>query len=153
MANKLFSELTVTTITDDTDIIAIELDGGGYRYIVKSDMLKDFNAIGYTETSFTASIATGTYTHDCNTNGNSLDLTITGAITMAQPTKTLSGDQYISGSMEIHGWDTHAITWSGADWDWGSAGVPSTKTARMLVWFYRKAGDTKTLAGLGGAFT
>lgn len=152
MANKLFSQLTQTTVTANTDLICIELTGGAYRYILKSDLIKSFDAIRYTEVSYTDSIATGTYTHDTDTNGNSLDLTITGAITMAQPTATLTGDQYISGSMEIHGWDTNAITWNGTDWDWGDIGEPTTLTARMLIWFYRKSGDTKTLVGLGGAF-
>ena len=153
MANKVFSALTQTTVPLSTDLICIELTGGAYRYILKSDFMKSFDAIQYTEESFTASIATGTYTHDSDTNGNSLDLTITGAITMAEPTASLTGDQYISGSMEIHGWQTHAITWNVADWDWGSAGEPVFPTARMLVWYYRKAGDTKTLVGLGGEFS
>ena len=152
MSNVFFSDLTPDTVPLADHIIAIELSAGGYIYMLKSDFESEFNAVKYTETSHSASVASGTYTHDCDTNGNSLDLTITGAITMGQPTKTLSGDQFISGSMEIHGWDSNAITWSGANWDWGSAGEPSTQTARMLVWFYRKAGDTKTLAGLGGAF-
>jgi len=153
MANKKFSELTNQTTSDDADIIAVESSGGSYYHIIKSNLLKLINMIGYTETSYTDSIATGTYTHNCTTNGNSLDLTITGAITMAQPSKTLTGDQFISGSMEIHGWDSNVITWGGSDWDWGGAGEPGAPTARMLIWFYRKAGDTKTLVGLGGEFT
>ena len=151
MANKKFSELTNQTTSDDADIIAVESSGGSYYHIIKSNLLKLINMIGYTETSYTDSIATGTYTHDCTANGNSLDLTITGAIIMAQPTKTLTGDQFVSGFMEIHGWDTNTITWDIADWDWGEAAEPASPAARMLLWFYRKTGDTKTLVGLSWA--
>jgi len=153
MAIKVFSQLTQATVPLNTDLICIELAGGAYRHILKSDFMKSFDAIQYTETSNSISIASGTLTLDTDANGNSHDVTVTGAITMGQPSATLTGDEFISGSIEIHGWQTHTITWGGSDWDWGSAGEPATPTARMMLWYYRKAGDTKTLVSLGGAFS
>lgn len=107
----------------------------------------------YTETASPVVGDSGVLTLNCDINGNSHDVTILEHTTMGQPIKVLNDDQYVSGAIEIHGWLTHGITWPVEDWDWGLAGEPLEVTDRTLVWYYRKAGDTRTLIALSGAFS
>lgn len=151
MANKVFSQLTQTTVPLDSDIICIELTGGAYRHILKSDFMKDFDAVNYTESIYdNGSLASGTLTPNCDTNGNSHKVTITGNITIEAPTKALVSGQFVSGFIRIAGGDAHAVTW-GATYDWGDDGAP-TLTSNSIIGFFRESGDTNTSVWHKGGF-
>ena len=149
---KLFTELANKSAPVDADILAIEEgSSGNYYNITIADLLKNINLIAFTESTYdNGNLASGTLTPDCDTDGNSHKVTMTGAATIEVPTKTLTGDQSIEAAINILGGDTYTVTW-GFNWDWGDAGAP-TLTANSMIGFYRRAGDTKTKAWHHGGY-
>ena len=150
---KLFSELANKTNPDDTDILAIESSLGIYYYVTRGNLLKAINLVSFTESEYdNGNVAAGTFTPNCDTNGNSHLVTLTGSgVTIEVPTKSLTGDQMIEGGLTIVGGDSNAIAGWGANWDFGDEGTP-TLTSKSVIGFKRRAGDTKTIAWHKGGY-
>ena len=150
---KKISELNpITAITSLTAIVAITEGLSTYKVTI-DNLLKNIKLVSFKESEYNnGSIASGTFTPDCDANGNSHLITLTGAgVTIEVPTKTLTGDDLIEGSINIKGGDVNAIAGWGVNWTFGTAGEP-TLTADSEIGFKRTAGDTKTKAWHNGGF-
>lgn len=148
---KKISELTAITTPAIADVLAIVQGAATYKIAI-ADLFKIMAMSSFTETEYdNGSVASGTFTPDCDTNGNSHRVTLTGTVTFEVPTRTLTGSEMIEGGITVIGGDTNTPTW-GADWDWGTAGAP-TLTAKSMLGFKRRAGDTKTMVWHVGGFS
>lgn len=149
----VFSELPSQDSPDGDDLLAIE-DGatGVYYHVTRDDLMKGINLGVFTETEYdNGTISSGTFTPDCDNDGNSHKVTIGGDCTIEVPTKTLTGSKMIEAGITVIAGGSHTVSW-GSNWDWGSAGAPTLSTGKTVIGFKRTAGDTKTMAWHHGGY-
>ena len=149
MKRSKISELPTASSVGDTDIFPVR-NADGTRKISKADFLKTQSWNKYTHTAHDyGTLSSGTFTPDC-ANGYYHKITVTGNITLAVPTAIIGSGLKVSGMIEIVGADLYTVTLD-ANYRWLN-GTP-TLTAKSLIEFYRKDGDTLTQAWHRGGFS